>query len=249
MWALIPVKPFSGAKQRLSPTLSASQRYRLARAMACDVISRVRASGHLDGVLVVSSDPEVENLAINSGCHYLQEQDGLGLDGLNCLGLNAAVAQGVVWLRARKVDSAVIIHSDLPLLKTADLDGLLDEYESRSAITVVPDRIGLGSNLMVCPLTPSTEGFRFQYGVNSLQSHRQEANRVDIPFLVKTYPGIQFDVDNPQDLETLLTEDLLPEGSSTLQCLRQMPAIRRTTPVSETLNRPVAESQMVSAHG
>ena len=103
--------------------------------MACDVIRRVRASGHLDGVLVVSSDPEVENLAINNGCHYLQEQDGLGLDnldldglGLDGSGLNAAVAQGVVWLRARKVDSVVIVHSDLPLLKTADLDALLDEH-------------------------------------------------------------------------------------------------------------------------
>ena len=224
--------------------------------MACDVIRRVRASGHLDGVLVVSSDPEVENLAINNGCHYLQEQDGLGLDnldldglGLDGSGLNAAVAQGVVWLRARKVDSVVIVHSDLPLLKTADLDALLDEHGSSSAITVVPDRVGLGSNLMVCPLNPSTEDFRFQYGANSLQSHRQEASRVDIPFSVKTYPGIQFDVDNPQDLETLLTEGLLPEGSSTLQCLRQMPAILRATPASEVFNRSVAESQMVSAHG
>jgi 2-phospho-L-lactate guanylyltransferase len=53
--AVLPVKSFGRAKQRLGDTVAAAERQGLAEAMACDVLEALRAVRGLDGVVVVSA--------------------------------------------------------------------------------------------------------------------------------------------------------------------------------------------------
>ncbi|MCB1668256.1 MAG: 2-phospho-L-lactate guanylyltransferase [Porticoccaceae bacterium] len=219
MWALIPIKALSGAKQRLSSVLSPCQRQSLARAMACDVIKNVFASTRLEGVLVISDDPEIEKIALDAGCEFLWESN---VPEPDLSGLNSAVAQGAAWLNASKIRSMMVIHSDLPLLKTARIDSLVETYPEHPTITIVPDRAEQGSNLLICPVGKVTEGFCFQYGVNSLRRHQIEAQRIGIDFSIVSMPDMQFDIDSPQDLHKLMDSRLLQDDSETGRCLEKI---------------------------
>ena len=57
IWAVVPVKEFEGAKQRLSSALSPDERRTLATTMLEDVLDAVSAVRELAGVLVVTRRP------------------------------------------------------------------------------------------------------------------------------------------------------------------------------------------------
>ena len=63
IWAVVPVKEFEGAKQRLSSALSPEERRALATTMLEDVLDAVSAVRELAGVLVVTLDPAATSLA------------------------------------------------------------------------------------------------------------------------------------------------------------------------------------------
>ena len=67
MWTLLPLKRFSAAKQRLAGVLSPSERRGLVLAMASDVLDTLTAlsrAARLDGIALVSAEPEAEELAL-----------------------------------------------------------------------------------------------------------------------------------------------------------------------------------------
>ena len=63
IWAVVPVKEFEGAKQRLSSSLEPDERRLLARTMLEDVLDAVSAVQQLAGLLVVTVDPLAASLA------------------------------------------------------------------------------------------------------------------------------------------------------------------------------------------
>ena len=63
VWAVIPVKETTGAKQRLAPVLSAELRQALAQAMLEDVLEAVAGVDGLGGTVLVTVDPHAERLA------------------------------------------------------------------------------------------------------------------------------------------------------------------------------------------
>ena len=63
MWAIVPIKTFERAKQRLADVLSPAERRALMLAMARDVLTSLSKSRQLSGVLIVSRAPEAEALA------------------------------------------------------------------------------------------------------------------------------------------------------------------------------------------
>ena len=67
IWALVPVKAFRDAKQRLSADLAAPRRAAFARAMAARVIGTLRGEPMLAGVAVVTGDDEVAAFARSLG--------------------------------------------------------------------------------------------------------------------------------------------------------------------------------------
>ena len=54
--AVLPVKHFDDAKQRLDRALNAGTRRALAEAMVCDVLHALRRSTRIDAVIVVTGE-------------------------------------------------------------------------------------------------------------------------------------------------------------------------------------------------
>jgi 2-phospho-L-lactate guanylyltransferase len=177
---LVPVKSFRQAKVRLAPALSEPERAKLARTMATRVLA---AAGALP-VSVVCDDREVADWA---------EANGAGVIWRPGLGLNGAVTDGVEQLtREQGAIEVVVAHGDLPLAD--DLTRVI----GFAGITLVPDRHDDGTNV-VC--VPTGVGFTFAYGPGSFVRHRDEADRLQLPYRVLRDPRLGWDVDVPADLE------------------------------------------------
>ncbi len=63
VWAIVPVKRLSRAKQRLGCVLSRNERVKLARTMLHEVLTTLCATPEVAGTIVVTGDPMVANLA------------------------------------------------------------------------------------------------------------------------------------------------------------------------------------------
>ena len=61
--AILPVKSFEDAKQRLADELSAGIRRVLAEAMFSDVLVALRRARSIEEIVVVSSDPAAQQIA------------------------------------------------------------------------------------------------------------------------------------------------------------------------------------------
>lgn len=176
---VIPVKAFSRAKARLAEVLSPEQRAALAQSMATTV---VQAAAPL-AVVVVCDDPEVRAWAEALGVEVLWTPG---------LGLNGAVSAGVDHVAARGGARVVVAHADLP--RATDLSVVLDG----PAVTIVPDRHGDGTNVIV---VPTGVGFTFAYGAGSCARHVAEAGRLGLAVRVLEDEALGWDVDRPEDLE------------------------------------------------
>ena len=73
IWAIIPVKEFDGAKDRLSDFLSPPQRRILAETMLADVMDAVAGSRLLAGIVMVTLDPHATAFAKRIGARVVTD--------------------------------------------------------------------------------------------------------------------------------------------------------------------------------
>jgi 2-phospho-L-lactate guanylyltransferase len=175
---LVPVKAFREAKGRLDTALSEDERAALAAAMA----DRVLAAAFPLPVAVVCDNNEVAAWARSRGALVVWEPGR---------GLNGAVEAGVELLSRRGVEQVTVAHADLP--RASDLFSVGDA----PGVTLVPDRFGNGTNVIVIP---ADAGFRFSYGPGSFARHRTEAARTGLPVRVLDRPDLAWDIDEPADV-------------------------------------------------
>src|SRR5512147_704472 len=71
--ALMPVKGFHNAKQRLSPLLSGAAREVLAETMFRDVLRQVRLAPGLVATFVVTGDDKVAAISSSAGAEVIRE--------------------------------------------------------------------------------------------------------------------------------------------------------------------------------
>ena len=72
--ALMPVKGFRNAKQRLTPLLSGAAREVLAETMFRDILRQVRSARGLAGTFVVTGDDKVAAIASATGAEVIRER-------------------------------------------------------------------------------------------------------------------------------------------------------------------------------
>lgn len=199
MWALLPIKALRGAKKRLSELLSEDERAGLVRAMASDVLRALMGAEGLDGVVVLSSDPDVQALAEQAGARFLPEGDAKGL--------NPALEQAAETLAGEGINSILIVHGDLPLASADEIDAIATAHGPISAlgaaITIVPSREDGGSNTMAISLPAPIS---LEYGADSFAKHCRAAEAAGITPKVLELHGIGLDIDRPGDLLAFLAE-------------------------------------------
>ena len=194
--ALIPVKSFRDAKQRLSPMLDAVQREMLAEAMFRDVLSQTLNARGLDATCVVTGNDAVDRIARTLGAQVIRESVERGETG--------AVDFARLELGRRGSEAVLIIPGDLPLLRSADVEGLLGQVPSGARppfALLVPSHDRLGTNALL--LAPP-DVIKLRFGYDSFTYHSSQVTACGLPLRFIENERIALDIDEPKDLERFL---------------------------------------------
>jgi 2-phospho-L-lactate guanylyltransferase len=219
--AILPVKRFAQAKQRLGASVADPLRLQLARAMVGDVLAALAETAAIELTIVVTGEPSVAEAARSSGTSVIDDtaQDGQ----------SAAVELGVQRALAEGIERVLCIPGDCPTLDPAELEALLgagpgadselavdsgpnansrpnvspdpdDPSTQRVEVAIVPDRHGSGTNgLLLAPpdaIPPS-------FGPDSRERHTALALAAGIDPRIEQPPSLLLDIDTGEDLAVL----------------------------------------------
>ena len=193
LWAVVPIKNFDHAKERLAGILTASERRSLFTAMLEDVLQTLSQCPALTGIVLVTREPEARALGQRYGARSLIEQANLGHTAASTLGAHS--------LAADKGTSMLQLPADLPLVNPDDIDALILAHGNGPAITLAPSRDHRGSNAVLC--TPP-DLLPLQFGDDSFKPHLAASRALNIEPAVVERPGLALDIDTPDDLVALL---------------------------------------------
>jgi 2-phospho-L-lactate/phosphoenolpyruvate guanylyltransferase len=194
--AILPVKRFPLAKQRLGESVADSLRADLARAMVGDVLSALRDCAAIDATIVVTREPLVATAASYIGAIVVE--DSLPLTGTGESGQSAAASLGVARALQDGFERALCVPGDCPTLDPNELAELL-VGETREVV-IVPDRHGSGTNgLLLAPpgaLSPS-------FGPDSRARHERLAQEAGVSWRISQPASLLLDIDTGEDLAVL----------------------------------------------
>jgi len=189
IWAVLPVKDFGTAKQRLAAVMSQPERTALFAAAVEDVLEALTGCASLGGVVMVTREPRSERLARAYGARVIIEPENRGHTEASSLGARVLAAEG----RAGMVQ----IPGDLPLLTPTDVDAVLEAHGPAPAVTIAPSGDQLGSNA-VASSPPDFMPLRF--GDNSFHPHCAAARRLGVEPVIVRRAAFELDLDTPADL-------------------------------------------------
>jgi 2-phospho-L-lactate guanylyltransferase len=221
--AILPVKRFAQAKQRLEPALGAGSREALAFAMFADVLGALEHSTLVEKIVVVSGETAVKNLVSQLDVILIRDSTEKGQSKAALAGMARAAALGY--------ESAVLIPGDTPLLDPLELDNLIaNAAVGRFDVVIVPDRHGTGTNALL--LDPAGS-YQPQFGPRSLERHTEQAESRGLNHTVEHVPSLALDIDTGADLAELVSafEQHRGRAPRTQGVLRQIERSRqRPTP-------------------
>jgi 2-phospho-L-lactate guanylyltransferase len=190
--AILPIKSFSQAKQRLRAELSDADRRALVDAMFSDVLVALRRVPTLESIIVVSGDRVAQRIAEGYGATIVEDDER---------GHNSAVTKGILAALEDGIERTLLVPGDCPLMDPKEIEDLLVHPAGERSALIVPDRHGTGTNaLLLAPpgvLAPS-------FGPDSCRRHMADAGVAGVPAEVVEVPGLAFDVDTPDDLDALV---------------------------------------------
>lgn len=192
--AVLPIKRFGAAKQRMAAGITGGQRRDLAEAMVADVLEAIGQARGIERTIVVTGDPIAQELAASAGAEVVPDPEDAGH-------VEAAQA-GIARAEAGGAERVVLLAGDCPLLDPRELDRLLTGVPG-NYVGVVPDRHGTGTNaLLLSPPNAIVPAF----GEGSRDRHVEAARQAGVPFGIEELPSIELDLDTPADVIALTRE-------------------------------------------
>jgi 2-phospho-L-lactate/phosphoenolpyruvate guanylyltransferase len=197
--AILPVKRFARAKQRLGASVEDPLRLALARAMVADVMLALSRTRAIERTIVVTCEQSVALAADDLGAIVVEDVTESGQPAAAGLGVDRALAEGF--------QRVLCVPGDCPALDPAELEALLSDEgptseQSRmgSSVVIVPDRHGTGTNgLLLSPpdaIAPS-------FGPDSCERHRALALDAGVEVRIARPASLLLDIDTGADLAEL----------------------------------------------
>jgi len=197
--AIIPVKRLGNIKNRLAPILDAEERRQLSLQMLMAVVKAVRGSKLIREIFIVTPDPEIEKLASTMGAEVVEEGSEAGVNHAVMLAVNRAVMRGAT--------AVVILPSDIPLLTTEDVDGIIGMAAEAPSMVIAPSLRFDGTNALL--LRPP-DAIETSYDNDSYNTHLKRATARALRLSIYLSKRVMLDVDTPEDLELLKVEGIHP---------------------------------------
>jgi 2-phospho-L-lactate guanylyltransferase len=195
--ALIPVKGFRNAKQRLSPLLDVVHRELLAEVMFREVLNQVLRARGLAETFVVTGDDRVAGIAFSLGAQVIREETEKGE--------TEAVDFARLKLKRLGWEAALIVPGDLPLVRSTDIEAILAQIPDGSSspfALLVPSHDRMGTNALL--LAPP-DLIRLRFGYDSFSYHAGQVAAQGLPLRFFENERIALDIDEPKDLDQFLS--------------------------------------------
>ena len=209
--AVLPIKDFRQAKQRLAGFLSTVERRLLAEAMAEDVLETLSQVSELSEIIVVTRDERAFELAARHGARVLAEPSNDGQ--------SAAVERAAAALGRAGVESLLQVPGDVPGASADEIAAVLAAHGRASdgapAVTLVPSYDRRGTNCVLCS---PPDALPFAFGHDSFEPHCEAARAQGIAPRIIALPGLGLDIDTPDDLRAFVAR---PAAGRTLDYLRE----------------------------
>jgi 2-phospho-L-lactate guanylyltransferase len=189
--AVLPIKTYARAKQRLSEAVGVPDRRALAAAMVGDVLDALPSVPGLDRVIAVTAEPLAVAAAREAGADVVHDPHEAGQSAAALLGVRAAIEQDA--------GRVLLVPGDCPALDPDELAGLLAR-QGRAGVVIVPDRHGAGTNALL--LSPP-DVIEPSFGPGSFARHAARAHAAETKVRVAEVHSLGLDVDTPDDLRAL----------------------------------------------
>jgi 2-phospho-L-lactate guanylyltransferase len=194
--AILPVKRFARAKQRLGASVADPLRLELAAAMVADVLLALAQTEAIERTIVVTCEDSVATSAREHGATVLDDVTESGQSAAATIGVRHALAEGF--------ERVLCVPGDCPALDPGELDALLSAgaggVDGAQAVVIVPDRHGTGTNgLLLAPpdaIAPS-------FGPDSCERHRGLALGAGLSPRLERPRSLLLDIDTGADLAEL----------------------------------------------
>ena len=193
MWAVIPVKNISQAKQRLSPSLKEEERKDLFSAMLEDVLSVVVKIQFFEKVILASNCQNAISIAESYGVSVLKTAPDRGL--------NQAAIESANFLEGKGVNGMFLIPADIPLVTDKEIYSVLETHPPSPSVSIIPSQDKSGSNCLV--LTPPYI-MPLRFGKESFVRHIEIAQKRGLRVNSIELTGFGLDIDTPEDLSDLI---------------------------------------------
>ena len=192
LWAIVPVKPLRRGKSRLAGALNEDERTELNRALLKHTLETLSELKEVDGVLVVSRDPNALTIDRNHGARTVQE-DGQPE-------LNTALKRATIVAQVYATRGVLVLPADLPLITHDDILALIKRAIEPPVVVIAPDRHGKGTNaLLISP--PGL--IEYDFGENSFQRHCELVKKAGARLEIVDLPSLGLDLDVPEDFELI----------------------------------------------
>ena len=164
--AVLPVKRWDAAKQRLAEDFGKGTRRALVEAMVTDVLIALRRSKKVDLTLVITREPGVEALAHGYDADTVARHRGGDPQ-------RGGRARRPAARSSAAPAASLLVPGDCPALDPKEVDALLARRVAEEGeVVIVPDRHGTGTNALL--LTPP-QVIEPAFGPGSRERHERLA--------------------------------------------------------------------------